>query len=303
MGRNHTAGYTQWSIDFNQVMAFKNNLKKAFPIYVLMALITGCAQSPYDRAFTNREYKIVEQSAYFKHFVIEHFVAQHIVTGPSLSEQRDELHIYIEGDGSPWIGDQPARDPTPSNPLALELMYQDSSAAIYLGRPCYFNHYAIGADPHCATSDWTNARYSQQIIDDIRTVATRYIVEKNPRRVVLIGYSGGGTIATLIACALPKPVTLITVAANLDTEQWTALHNFSPLSLSLNPVDVFKPCADLTQHHFAGANDNNVPVAITKTFTDRFNAPLIILKGVDHTCCWVALWSQLLSSVLARHKQ
>jgi len=49
------------------------------------------------------------------------------------------LHVYIEHDGTPWATlTTPAADPTPSHPLALELMAQDDAPALYLGRPCYF---------------------------------------------------------------------------------------------------------------------------------------------------------------------
>ncbi len=178
-------------------------------------------------------------------------------------------------------------------------MYRDKSDAIYLGRPCYFNHYAAGADPRCDVRYWTSARYSQQIVDDMSAIANRYVLAKKPRKVVVVGYSGGGVLATMMACSLPQPVTLVTLAANLDVAQWTALHNYAPLSSSLNPATDFVPCDNLSQHHFAGSTDANVPVAVTRAFTERFNVPLHILPATDHFCCWTEIWEQLLSEARA----
>lgn len=270
----------------------KLHLKKLL-IYAVLALITGCANSTYQKVFANRNYRIVEQRAHFKHFVVEYFP----------NNAGDTLHIYIEGDGNPWLGNAPAADPTPRQPLALELMYGSAADAIYLGRPCYFNHYARGEDAQCDVRYWTSARYSQAVIDDMTAVALRYIAQKNPRRIVLIGYSGGGVLATMMACALPKPVTLITLitlAANLDTDRWAALHNYSALSLSRNPAEYFVPCSGLTQLHFAGADDMQVPPDITQTFTDRFDATLTVLPNTDHSRGWVEQWPQLLAWAIAQ---
>lgn len=252
-----------------------------------LALITGCSNSTYTDVFNDPSYKTVERRAHFKHFVVEHFP----------SPNGDELHIYIEGDGLPWTGSQPSTDPTPRNPIALELMMRDNLNAIYVGRPCYFNHYARGIDTQCDAHYWTNARYSPRVVDDMSAIAARYIGEKKPHRVILIGYSGGGVLATMMACALPKPLVLITLGANLDVAQWSALHNYSPLALSLNPVNDFAPCEGLSQHHVVGADDEQVPPAVVRTFTKKFQVPLIVLPKVDHKCCWADMWAHLLEEI------
>jgi hypothetical protein len=193
---NHTAGKMCWSIDNKATKTRIRIFLTLFWVYMLGALITGCTESTYNRVFNDRNYAVIEQSAHFKHLVVEHFPLKN----------SDELHIYIEGDGLPWIENAPTADPTPRNPLALELMHQDTGNAIYLGRPCYFNHYALGADQRCDVRYWTSARYSQQVIDDMSAIAARYIADKKPRKIILIGYSGGGVLATMMACALPKPI-------------------------------------------------------------------------------------------------
>ena len=75
------------------------------------------------------------------------------------------LHVYLEGDGSPWryrVVVMP--DPTPRNPLMLRLMGVDEQPSVYVGRPCY-NGFAD--EPGCHSNLWTSARYSQPIIDSM----------------------------------------------------------------------------------------------------------------------------------------
>ena len=47
------------------------------------------------------------------------------------------LHVYLDGDGVPWIDGRPGADPTPRNTLVLKLMRIDASPSVYVGRPCY----------------------------------------------------------------------------------------------------------------------------------------------------------------------
>jgi hypothetical protein len=71
------------------------------------------------------------------------------------------LHIYLDGDGTPWFGGVPTRDPTPRVPLVLALMARDPNAALYLGRPCY---HGLAAAPGCSDRLWTSERYSEAVV-------------------------------------------------------------------------------------------------------------------------------------------
>ena len=65
------------------------------------------------------------------------------------------LHVYLDGDGTPWLRRTlVAADPTPRNPLVLELMAQDPNPAIYLGRPCYHGQSASSV---CSSEWWTSS--------------------------------------------------------------------------------------------------------------------------------------------------
>ena len=66
------------------------------------------------------------------------------------------LHVYLDGDGTPWNPDGPSADPTPRNTLVLDLMRLDHGSSLYLGRPCYHglvDH--VGCVPALWTSDVT----------------------------------------------------------------------------------------------------------------------------------------------------
>ncbi len=210
------------------------------------------------------------------------------------------LHVYLEGDGLPWASRyQMSNDPSPKNPLALSLMTQDLSNAIYLSRPCY---YLVKPDTKCDTKLWTSARYSQTVVDTM-LAAIRKIIDlqlSNSKtqinQVVLIGYSGGGVLASLLAEELKLANFYVTIASNLDTKAWTDYHQYSPLTESINPMSIernsYKPAL-----HFVGSADKVVPGFISQDFIDKSSGTLITLKSFDHTCCWVKKWPQQLEKI------
>jgi pimeloyl-ACP methyl ester carboxylesterase len=205
------------------------------------------------------------------------------------------LVVYIEGDGRAWANPwQPSGDPTPTDPIALRLAASDLvRPLLYLARPCQY----VGG-PHCRARLWTNQRLSaavvgwfQQIIDDARRAV-------GSDKIGLIGYSGGGALAALIAEQRHDVVWLITVAANLDLALWARLHDIEPLAGSLDPAFNAKTIEHLPQVHFGGAQDAVVPPKVLHSFlaqlAPRAPARVIILPGFDHDCCWVAAWPRLL---------
>ncbi|MDD4978456.1 MAG: dienelactone hydrolase family protein [Gallionella sp.] len=206
------------------------------------------------------------------------------------------LHVYLDGDGSPWLSrNQVASDPTPHVPLVLDLMAQDPVSSVYLGRPCYLG---LSDGPSCKPRFWTSARYSQKVVDSMTAALNKLSVSYTG--LVLIGYSGGGTLAMLMAENLPKTEAVITVAANLDTERWAAMHHQPALSESLNPAKRDALPSTIRQLHIAGAEDSNVPPAlIQKAITQQNQAHFTMYAGHDHACCWRAVWREVLGSLSA----
>ncbi len=119
-------------------------------------------------------------------------------------------------------------------------------------------------------------------------------------RVTLIGFSGGGTLAMLLAPGLPRVTRVITVAANLDTAAWTAHHGYPPLTASLNPATRPPLGPRIAQTHYLGERDSSVPPSLLAALRTRTaDADWRVVPGFDHQCCWVERWPVLLDAAIA----
>ena len=117
------------------------------------------------------------------------------------------------------------------------------------------------------------------------------------KKLVFIGYSGGGTLAVLLAPYFDNIKAVITIAANLDTDSWTTLHHYTPLSHSLNPIQQPPLSASIKQIHIAGKNDNNIPVKLIQSYIDKqYHAQLIIIKKQAHSH-WQPHWLKILDII------
>lgn len=226
-----------------------------------------------------------------EHLVIRGDPFRHVVyerPGPAATQG---LHVYIEGDGRPWrFGTFVADDPTPREPLALRLMAEDPAPALYLGRPCYFG---LHADEACSARFWTSARYAPLVVSSMAAALERLLAERGHPDVVLVGYSGGGVLAVLLADRVPGVCRVVTVAANLDTARWTDRHGYLPLRESLNPMHAAR-MGGVEHTHFGGADDTNVSPDSIRAFANRHGGRHRIVAGFDHRCCWRRRWPGLL---------
>jgi hypothetical protein len=225
---------------------------------------------------------------------------RHVLLLSSASRADGPVHVYIDHDGLPWRRvDTVSADPTPRHPLALELMARDTGDRVYVGRPCYFGR---SADPGCGAEMWTSRRYADEVVRSLATVIDRRRRHDGAARpVVLIGVSGGGTLAWLVAHHLPAVDAVVTVAGNLDVAGWARWHGYTPLSGSRDPAlepDLPPP---IRQVHLVGGRDAVVPPALTRGFAARHpNAVVVELPAFDHVCCWRDRWPALLAEALGR---
>ena len=222
---------------------------------------------------------------------------RHVVYSAGLDTDVDALHVYVEHDGTPWIdGTIVSDDPTPRTPFALELMARDSGPRLFLGRPCYFE---TRVDAGCSTLMWTHRRYAPEVVRSMAAALRAFLVRHAYRQVVLIGYSGGGTLAWLLASHIPQTTTVVTIGANLDTEAWTKLHGYDPMLGSLDPAREPPLPASITHVAFVGDRDENVPPSIVRSFAARHPATHVVdLARFDHRCCWLERWPALLASTI-----
>jgi hypothetical protein len=204
------------------------------------------------------------------------------------------LHVYIDGDGSPLLAGVPSPDPTPRDPLVLDLMALDPAASVYVGRPCY--HGVRGAA--CQGSVWTSARYSDAVVTSLVT-AVRHLVDRmGARRVAWIGHSGGGALARLAAPRVPETVALVTVGANLSRDAWTTVRRMERLEGSLDPAAAPPLPAHVYQVHYVGSRDTIVPPRVVMAGAPA--ATVVVVEGYDHVCCWRDRWPAVLADLKAR---
>lgn len=225
-------------------------------------------------------------------FVVMTFRPRAFVPGAPLS-------LYIEGDGYAFVhADRLSDDPTPREPTALALAVRDPGPnVVYLARPCQY--VAGAARRNCHPAYWSVARYSEAVVAATAQVADHYLAASGAARIRLVGYSGGGAVAALLAARRPDLVErLVTVAGVLDTGVWTGLDDSTPLTESLNPADFAARLAGVRQIHFVGADDEVVPAVVAQSFAARFPAaarpPVVVVPGQGHRCCWAERWPELL---------
>ena len=211
------------------------------------------------------------------------------------------LHVYLEGDGYNWLTPSlKATDPTSLNPMMLRMMMDDPYSSLYLARPCYNGIQPVEL---CSTSLWTHKRYSKTVVNSMSAALENFLKDKPHSQVVLIGHSGGGTLALLIAAKLSNSlsvpiVAVITLAGNLDIERWTDHHHYTPLSGSINPITAPPLNSNIAQIHFAGIKDNKIPIAFIENYvTQHPQSTLIKIKHFDHNCCWESEWPDLLRKI------
>jgi len=224
----------------------------------------------------------------------------HAVVVPGGQKSAPTLWVFLEGDGQPWVdgGRRIARDPSPKIPLAFDLFKASPVPRAYLGRPCYFSH---AGDVGCDSSLWTSARYGKAAVASMASALETLVGEYSTRRVILVGYSGGGTIAYLVAPRIPAVSAVVTISGNLDIDAWTRAHRFLSLSESDNPATA--PALDhrITQITIVGGRDVNVPQSSLRAFLDRQQPQEVwIYDDHDHACCWRRDWPSILNRISDR---
>jgi poly(3-hydroxybutyrate) depolymerase len=169
----------------------------------------------------------------------------------------------------------------------------DSSPAVaYLGRPCQYLREAdrLKCDPRL----WMQARFGVDAVTAMNQAVDRIKQSYGATEVNLVGYSGGGAMAALLAARRNDVSCLVTVVAPLDTNAWTDALRVSRLDLSLNPADEADKLRNVRQSHFRGQRDKLVPPSTIRRFLERVpDASVIDKEKFDHQCCWGDEWKEL----------
>jgi pimeloyl-ACP methyl ester carboxylesterase len=257
---------------------------------ILLAAAQACSTPPerVDAAAENFGFgRTVLPGNGFDHVI---YLGKHQQAGPV-------LHVYIEGDGSPYLDRWTvAPDPTPRHPVMLRLMSLDPGPAVYVGRPCYFG---LASSLRCDPLIWTTGRFGEPVVQSMAAVIERLKVEGGYSRLLFLAHSGGGAIAVLLARRMPDVEAVVTLAGNLDPAAWAALHGFSPLNASLDPKKGGPLPAGIRQLHYAGERDENIPPWLIRAALPSLGTEdLRVLPGVTHQCCWQQDWPAILQELV-----
>jgi len=255
---------------------------------VLLLLLTAAACTAPTSEFTRRAAALNFTAALVRGDPFDHVVFR---GAPQPGSRR--LHVYLDGDGIPWLGGRPARDPTPRKPLVLSLMAHDPVASIYLGRPCY---HSLVDTPGCSTVLWTSGRYSEAVVASMAAAVRRVTADTGIDEIAWFGYSGGGSLAVLLASRLPESTAVVTVSANLDIDAWTDAHGDLPLTRSLNPARQGPLPDRILQIHYAGGRDRVVPVDVVRKGVTGAGR-VVVMPNYDHVCCWEKAWPSILAEI------
>ncbi|WP_417792818.1 alpha/beta fold hydrolase [Terasakiella pusilla] len=218
-------------------------------------------------------------------------------------KELSEPIIYIEGDGFAWIDKYTiSRNPTPRDPVGLKLASIDSASSVfYLPRPCQYVE--LKTEKNCAQKYWTNARFSPEVIASFHQALEQIKRKFDARGFHLVGFSGGGAVATLLTAQRDDIRSLRTVAGNLDHVSLNRQRKVSPLTESLNPIDFATRVRKTPQVHFVGREDEIIPKWVAKNFVEATRgsscASYYYVSNVTHAKGWEKLWGNLHKKVFS----
>lgn len=236
------------------------------------------------------------------------------ITDPTLP-----IHLYIEGDGAAWISrHEPALNPTPSDPVGLNLALKDSGPnVIYLGRPCQFVSLNTPGQ-NCTVRDWTSHRFGPRVMNAYQNAIDIIVSEINVQKSMphprnssnhsaptfdIIGYSGGAYIALILAGSRRDIQTLRTVAGNVDNTAFTTLHQISAMPDTVPLTNIMRDrLSHIPQQHFVGSDDTTIPQDIALSYQSTLPSSsciqISIIPGVNHHQGWIDIWPAFLQKPL-----
>lgn len=264
--------------------------KRLWILFASWVMLTGCTSA-------NKHAESMAQAAHL-HREQVHTDTFLLTSFSRITRTNQPLTIYIEGDGMAWRSrSQPSSDPTPHQALGLALAAADPTAnVVYLARPCQFTPMAL--NPHCDSAYWAGKRFSEVVTATMNQAVTHYAARVPGQPIHLVGYSGGGAVAVLIAARRKDIASLRTVAGNLDHVEVNQLHSVSAMPESLNPIDFARMVSDIPQIHFSGASDSVVPTVVTQHFvtaTAGKCAQIQVIPNMSHDGDWAHDWLSLVT--------
>jgi pimeloyl-ACP methyl ester carboxylesterase len=255
----------------------------------LCLLISGCASG--SRVLWEREVKRSWSSGFQP---LDLPAPPFRLAGLLRGERNPELVVYLEGDGRAIVRGRPSLDPTPSLAQGLELALADPDPLVlYLARVGQFMPAYTGERYQVF---WSEGRLAAEAVQAANAAIDEVKRRTGARWVHLIGYSGGGGLAVLLAGTREDVLSLVTVAGLLDIDWWVKHNGWRPLSLSLNPADFVQAVSRIPQIHIFGFKDSVIAPAMSQRFASMASFSDLTLLGLpnDHYSGWTPVWGEIL---------
>jgi pimeloyl-ACP methyl ester carboxylesterase len=261
------------------------NLPRILLTVFVFAALQGCAAGPLDDA---------DARAAAAHMQRHDITAGgfRITTYSRIRDTNKPVTIYIEGDTRGW---QPAADPgvsdMPDDTMGLRLAALDPSTnVVFIAHPCQFGI----EDPICFDGTWDNAHLADQVYTSINRAVDHIAVVFLHPHLNLVGYSGGGGIAAVLAARRHDVVSLRTIAGNLDPEGNGRAHAADPQDDFVDPMPLAHRLALIPQEHFVGDGDVIVPPFLTENFIKAIGVSYCVkvthVPAATHLTGWEDYW-------------
>jgi hypothetical protein len=217
-----------------------------------------------------------------------------LITYSRIRNVNAPVTIYVEGDVRGWVPlADPGLDATPDEELGLKLASTDPATnVVFIAQPCQFGI----NDPACADPAWSNGLLAERIITGINRAIDHIVVVFPHPHINLVGYSGGGAVATVLAARRHDVVSLRTIAGNLDPDASNRYHAADPQDDFIAPMEVASRLALLPQEHFVGDKDYFVPPFLTENFIKAIGPSRCVhvthIENATHKTGWESFWEQ-----------
>lgn len=203
------------------------------------------------------------------------------------------MRVYIEGDGHAWAtSSQPSTDPTPHISLMATFAAADRSPAAYLARPCQFV-----TSQGCSVATWTSDRFSSNVMASMNAGLDSLKREFGVDQFELVGHSGGGAVALVLAGMRNDVGQVQTLAGNVDPIYWTELKKLTPLNNPVTPLQYKDHLQAIPQRLFVGSQDPIVPPAVARNYLSKLDGKCIeiMMTSADHQNGYQASWDAIAS--------
>lgn len=287
----------------NKILPFRTSFMgalKASIFLLCLFCLTACGaslSSRFDKADSLAQKRLLER----------HVIAAgpfDVTTYMSSAPRHNIGRVYIEGDGLAWISrTQPSLNPTPIDPYALRLasVDQNNVDVVYFARPCQYSGWRKAG--LCPMRYWTTHRYAPDVVQAYTHLLEQLKRQRGWSGVELVGYSGGGTLALLLARGREDILSVRTVAGNLDIDAHSRWHNVDLMPYSLNPANYTHQLSHIPQRHFNGGDDIIVPLPIAQSYATKMPDASCLkveqLENLSHGKGWVERWPGLLSRAVS----